>query len=171
MPDPTTQLFQSPLGLGQLEIRRPASQYRIEFLNSIGQTPLSRAVEHFTDTLLQPLQAARRNPSFRGFMPSQAIAQKLPQSLTQGILHTISSLASRLPGTTGLGFQPSMAGSESGVGRLPDSMPQNLCDLAKLTWQHPPTSPSCLYLKPWVRDGRMGMRNRSITVSVTATLV
>ncbi len=38
----------------------------------------SRTIEHFPDTLLQPLQAVRRNPSPRGFMPSQAIPQKLP---------------------------------------------------------------------------------------------
>lgn len=77
VPDPTIQLFQRPLGLGQAKVGHPVAQDRIEFVDGRGQAASSRAFGHFPDAIFQPSITGWRNAQFRGLVPRQAVARKL----------------------------------------------------------------------------------------------
>lgn len=79
MPDPAIQLFQYLLGLGQLEIRHPATKDRVEFVDDCRQAATARAFEHFAKFVFQPFQTGRRNLQLRGLVRREAVTQKLPR--------------------------------------------------------------------------------------------
>lgn len=78
VPDPAIQLFQRLPGFGQPKVGHPAAKDRVEFGDDCGQAAPSRSFEHFVDSAFQPFQAGRRNPQSWGFVPREAVAQKLP---------------------------------------------------------------------------------------------
>lgn len=90
-PDPAIPFFQCPLGLGQHEVRHPATQDRVELINDFPQAASSRTLEYFSNFIVPPLQAGRRYLQFRGFVPRQAILpQKLP--LPRSIYYTLGRI-------------------------------------------------------------------------------
>jgi len=46
------------------------------FRDGVARAAPSCDFEHLQNLTLQPLQAARRNPEFQGFVPGRAVAQK-----------------------------------------------------------------------------------------------